>query len=95
MIERIPHFLQDGTIKFELILIIGAFTHYNQTMPDLFAEQSQIKQDAIRPLADRLRPRTLREVVGQRHILGNEMLLPRMITADRLTSIISKRFLLH
>ena len=88
MIERVPHFLQDGTIKFELILIIGACTHYNQTMPDLFAEQSQIKQDAIRPLADRLRPRTLREVVGQRHILGNEMLLPRMITADRLTSII-------
>ena len=57
-------------------------------MPDLFAEQAQIKQDAIRPLADRLRPRKLEEVVGQRHILGSDMLLPRMISADRLTSII-------
>ena len=57
-------------------------------MPDLFEEQTQKMRDAIRPLADRLRPRELREVVGQQHILGEDMLLPRMIAADRLTSII-------
>jgi len=57
-------------------------------MPDLFEEQTQKKQDSIRPLADRLRPRHLLEVVGQQHVLGANMLLPRMISADRLTSII-------
>jgi len=57
-------------------------------MPDLFEEQTQKKQDSIRPLADRLRPRHLLEVVGQQHVLGADMLLPRMISADRLTSII-------
>ncbi|MBC8202665.1 MAG: replication-associated recombination protein A [Planctomycetes bacterium] len=57
-------------------------------MPDLFEEETQKKQDAIRPLADRLRPRLLQDVVGQQHVLGAQMLLPRMISADRLTSII-------
>jgi len=57
-------------------------------MPDLFEEQTQKMQDAIRPLADRLRPRHLQDVVGQQHVLGVDMLLPRMISADRLTSII-------
>ena len=57
-------------------------------MPDLFEEQACAKQDAVRPLADRLRPRALKDVVGQRHILARDMLLPRMILADKMTSII-------
>ncbi len=44
--------------------------------------------DAPRPLADRLRPRTLEEVVGQDHILGEGAPLARMIRAGRLSSII-------
>ena len=40
------------------------------------------------PLAARMRPRTLEEVVGQRHILGEGKLLRRVIEADRLTNII-------
>ncbi len=40
------------------------------------------------PLAARMRPRTLDEVVGQRHILGEGKLLRRVIEADRLTNII-------
>lgn len=40
------------------------------------------------PLAARLRPRTLDEIVGQEHILGPGKLLRRAIEADRLTSII-------
>ncbi|HLU49297.1 MAG TPA: AAA family ATPase, partial [Planctomycetota bacterium] len=40
------------------------------------------------PLAARMRPRTLDELVGQEHILGPGKLLRRAIEADRLTSII-------
>ncbi len=40
------------------------------------------------PLASRLRPRTLEEVVGQQHIIGKGRLLYRAIRADRLTSVI-------
>lgn len=40
------------------------------------------------PLAARMRPRTLDEVVGQEHILGSGKLLRRVIEADRLTNII-------
>jgi len=40
------------------------------------------------PLASRLRPRTLDEVVGQKHIIGKDKLLYRAIKADKLSSII-------
>lgn len=44
--------------------------------------------DAPRPLADRLRPQTLSDVVGQDHILGPEGPLSRMIAAKKLASVI-------
>lgn len=40
------------------------------------------------PLASRLRPRTLDEIIGQEHILGKDKLLYRAIQADRLGSVI-------
>ena len=40
------------------------------------------------PLADRMRPRTLDELIGQRHLVGKGRLLRRAIEADRLTSSI-------
>ena len=40
------------------------------------------------PLASRLRPRTLDEIVGQQHILGRDKMLYRAIKADKLSSII-------
>ena len=40
------------------------------------------------PLASRLRPTTLEEVVGQQHIVGKDKLLYRAIKADKLSSII-------
>lgn len=40
------------------------------------------------PLADRMRPRTLDEFIGQRHLVGEGRLLRRAIEADRLTSSI-------
>ncbi|MHC4908887.1 MAG: replication-associated recombination protein A [Planctomycetota bacterium] len=55
---------------------------------DLFAEQRADLRRAAEPLALRLRPRTIDEVIGQRHILGEGELLPRMLAADRLTSMI-------
>lgn len=44
--------------------------------------------DAPRPLADRLRPQSLDEVVGQDHLIGPEGSLRRMLTNKRLSSLI-------
>jgi len=48
--------------------------------------QSQIRKEA--PLADRMRPRTIEEFVGQSHILAPGRLLRRAIQADQLSSLI-------
>jgi putative ATPase len=60
-------------------------------MADLFGESSssgprQPRDDA--PLADRLRPQTLAEVVGQEHLTGPEGAIGRMVAAGRLSSMI-------
>jgi len=54
---------------------------------DLF-EKEETRNEAKQPLAARMRPRTLDEVVGQDHILGPGQLLRRAIEADRLGSIL-------
>ena len=51
-------------------------------------EAGGLSQDAPRPLADRLRPKTLSDVVGQSHLLGPQGILSRMIEAGRLASVI-------
>src|SRR5580692_6883886 len=56
-------------------------------MSDLF-ESSDLASDAPRPLADRLRPQSLSEVVGQDHLLNPEGPLGRMVANNRPTSII-------
>ena len=55
---------------------------------DLFDYMRETAQETEAPLASRLRPRTLEEVVGQRHILGRDKLLYRAIRADKLGSVI-------
>ena len=55
---------------------------------DLFDYMRQTSQEKESPLAARLRPRTLEEVVGQRHIIGKDKLLYRAIMADKLSSVI-------
>lgn len=55
---------------------------------NLFAAEEQKNRDSARPLAARMRPRTLDEFVGQRHILGEGKLLRRMLDADRIGSVI-------
>ena len=57
-------------------------------MQDLFPEELDKPAALDAPLATRMRPRTLDEVVGQRHILGPGKLLRRAIEADRISSII-------
>lgn len=57
-------------------------------MTDLWGQQRENNRLAVQPLAVRMRPRDLDDFVGQRHILGPGTLLRRMLTADRLTSVI-------
>jgi putative ATPase len=56
-------------------------------MVSLF-EAAGLADSAPRPLADRLRPATLEEVVGQDHLLGERGMLSRMVKAGRLGSVI-------
>ena len=56
-------------------------------MASLF-EAAGMEEGAPRPLADRLRPKTLAEVVGQDHLVGPEGTLTRMVMAGRLSSVI-------
>ena len=55
---------------------------------DLFDYMREQNMESESPLASRLRPTTLDEVVGQQHIIGKDKLLYRAIKADKLRSII-------
>ena len=55
---------------------------------DLFDYMRETAKETESPLASRLRPRTLEEVVGQQHIVGKDKLLYRAIKADKIGSII-------
>lgn len=55
-------------------------------MADLFLKDQS--QDMPRPLADRLRPRSIDDVVGQDHLVGAEGTLRRMVAGGKLSSII-------
>lgn len=54
---------------------------------DLFEYANQ-QNDGLKPLAERMRPQTLNEFIGQEHIVGECSLLRRAIAADRLGSCI-------
>jgi putative ATPase len=62
-------------------LILGGYM-------DLFEYMRTTNQEKEAPLAARLRPVTLEEVVGQSHIIGKDKLLYRAIKADKISSII-------
>ena len=57
-------------------------------MAELWAQEHAERLAEARPLADRMRPTTLDEVIGQAQVLGPDTLLRRMITADRMGSIL-------
>lgn len=56
-------------------------------MTDLFEHQLNTGNQAHAPLARRMRPRALDEVVGQRHLLGEGKILRRIIESGRITSL--------
>ena len=56
-------------------------------MPSLF-DSAGFGKDAPRPLADRLRPQRLSDVVGQDHLVGPDGVITRMLAAGRIPSII-------
>ena len=62
--------------------------HERTNVMDLFDYMRETKMEKESPLASRLRPRTLDEVVGQQHIIGRDKLLYRAIKADKLQSVI-------
>ena len=55
---------------------------------DIFDYMRETNKEKESPLAARLRPSTLDEVVGQEHIIGKDKLLYRAIKADKLSSVI-------
>lgn len=55
---------------------------------DLLEYMNEMNKEKESPLASRLRPTTLDEVVGQEHIIGKDKLLYRAIQADKLSSIL-------
>lgn len=55
---------------------------------DLFEYMRNTHMEKESPLADRMRPRTLDEVMGQEHIIGRDKLLYRAIQADKVSSVI-------
>src|SRR4051794_15541506 len=57
-------------------------------MPDLFDEAAGRRLVQLAPLAQRLRPQTLDEFVGQQHVLGPGRALRRAIEADRVPSLV-------
>src|SRR5262245_53795233 len=57
-------------------------------MSDLWVDSRRRAYAQVEPLAVRMRPRTLDEFAGQRHILGPGKLLRRMLEADAITSIL-------
>ena len=57
-------------------------------MEDLFSAAASEKLRLSAPLAARLRPQSLKEIVGQEHLLGEAAPLKALIEADKLTSVI-------
>ena len=55
---------------------------------DLFEYMRETEKETESPLAARLRPTRLEDVVGQQHIIGRDKLLYRAIKADKLSSLI-------
>ena len=55
---------------------------------DLFELNRQYELEKSAPLADRLRPKTLDEYIGQEHLVGDGKIINRMIKADRIYSMI-------
>ena len=61
---------------------------YDPIVPDLWQEQRDAHHKAVEPLPHRLRPGVLGDVVGQEHLLGEGMILSRMVDSGVVGSLI-------
>jgi len=57
-------------------------------MTNLFKNEEELEDLKYKPLADRMRPRTIDDFVGQEHLLGKNKLLSEIIAHDKLVSLI-------
>ncbi len=57
-------------------------------MSDLFSGDTPLEDNSARPLADRLRPQSLAEVVGQDHLIAPDAVLGRMVALSRVSSLV-------
>lgn len=75
---------------FHILCFYGILYAYveRENHMDLFEYMREQNMESESPLASRLRPTTLDEVVGQQHIVGKDKLLYRAIKADKLSSIV-------
>ena len=55
---------------------------------DLFSSHPRTEKSLSAPLADRMRPRSLDEFVGQKHLVGEKCLLRRVILTNKIPSMI-------
>ncbi|MHC4394090.1 MAG: replication-associated recombination protein A [Planctomycetota bacterium] len=62
--------------------------HEKKSNKTLFSRTEKANVDSAAPMAIRMRPRTLDDFIGQRHFLGSDKLLTRMLEADRISSLI-------
>jgi putative ATPase len=76
-----------GDCQATSVLDVASPGLYKACMTNLF-EAAGLEKSAPRPLADRLRPKALSEVVGQEHIVGPEGTLTRMLASGRVPSLI-------
>ena len=58
---------------------------------DIFDYMRESSKGSKEPLASRMRPKKIEDVVGQEHILSKDKLLYRAIKADKLSSVITRR----
>ncbi|HUQ71488.1 MAG TPA: replication-associated recombination protein A, partial [Planctomycetaceae bacterium] len=54
----------------------------------LFDQVEKAHRQAVKPLAARMRPQTLDDFAGQRHLLAPGQLLRRLLDADRIVSVV-------
>ena len=91
IVEHAKELVSDESTMFEEV--VSRLEESRRKMEDEreSAEQLRLKAQNMEkeaPLASRLRPTTLEEVVGQQHIIGKDKLLYRAIKADKLSSVI-------
>ncbi len=80
--------MQEKPVKKCPVFLFGVWFIQERINMDLFDYMREKEKEQESPLASRMRPRTLEEVVGQGHIIGKDKLLYRAIKADKLGSVI-------